>query len=190
MTARIYTGADARALREAAPPGRWHLDGDVRDANDQRVALVATGHPMSSGTFDLLVATPDLAASVEHHEQRAERAEAERDAIDADREALWQGVWAHVEGGVGLDTPRDRAEVIARVAAVVAERDALRAAVREYLAAKAERDDARKTSRELTFECSERSTAARMALDEARLRLREAAEELAALVPAEAPDAR
>lgn len=63
---RIYTGAEARALREAAehPIAPTHTH-----------ALTLT-----TGETALLHAAPDLAASVAHHEARAQRAEADRDA--------------------------------------------------------------------------------------------------------------
>ena len=121
-------------------------------------ALGAIGrNPLPAGTHPVEAARY-AAEALDNHFARAERAEADRDAalahaaeleralrearsqrdaIDDDREALWCGVWAIVEP-VGLDTPRDRADVIDRVRAVTEERDALRAALREEMAAERE----------------------------------------------------
>jgi len=64
---RIYTGAEALALREAA-------EHPVAPAHTHTLTL-------TTGETALLHAAPSLAASVAHHEARAERAEAERERL-------------------------------------------------------------------------------------------------------------
>ena len=112
MTARIYTAAEAEALRKAATPRPWRTygnaahddapsdawtiehDGDTLaelraddrpqygDASDEEVAEVV------EADADLMAAAPDLAASVAFHARRAEKAEAELiEAHDRARDA-------------------------------------------------------------------------------------------------------
>lgn len=69
MTARIYTGAEARALREDFElNGRGDLTEREPDWN-----WICS----SAESCILFVASPDLAASVEHHAARADAAEQE-----------------------------------------------------------------------------------------------------------------
>lgn len=104
VTARIYTGAEARALRETATPGPYRVYSNAVDDNDTGdewtvsrgdevfIARVsADDRDDGSGAeeiassceadADLIAAAPDLAASVEHWHARAERAE---DALRAE----------------------------------------------------------------------------------------------------------
>ena len=103
---RIYTGAEALALREAAehPVAPTHTH-----------ALTLT-----TGETALLHAAPDLAASVAHHEARAQRAEADRDAALAHAAEFERAL--HV---VRSTAEREADDVLA----LRAERDALRAIV-------------------------------------------------------------
>lgn len=189
MTARIYTAAEAEALRKAATPRPWRTygnaahddapsdawtiehDGDTLaelhaddrpqhgDASNEEVAEVV------EADADLMAAAPDLAASVVHYARRAEKAEAElieahdraRDA-EAERaaaEAALTAVWQAVTDDdlprlpTGDGTVVDAEAIGQRVAAVVAELNALRAAVREVIAAEREyeRDPAADSSR-------------------------------------------
>lgn len=157
MTARILTTEETQALRDTAQTGplvaqrccayqthagRW----SVRRADGTLVAEVAglSGN-RAEAVARLLAAAPDLAATVVSlHErvdalvQRAETAEQagakaaqERDEA-RDREvdlglAVWREVHGEVCGMPPLDTPRDRAEVLAAVRALREERDELRA---------------------------------------------------------------
>jgi len=84
VSARTVTPSAAGALRDGAAPGPWSLDGDVRDADGRRVALVATGHAHAAANFDLIAAAPDLAATVASEPARiAAAVAAERAAIVA-----------------------------------------------------------------------------------------------------------
>lgn len=83
----IHTRAEAEALREMATSGPWHVleyaqnDATVvvaetsGDKHEHPGAIIATG--MSARDACLIAAAPDLAASVAHHAQRADDAEAE-----------------------------------------------------------------------------------------------------------------
>jgi len=92
VSPRIYSAAEARALREAATPGPWaaeegrsgaviaDIDGltaQVGSAAGQaaRHDLRAEHHVVRNANAALLAAAPDLAASVEHHATRADDAE-------------------------------------------------------------------------------------------------------------------
>ena len=84
MTPCIVTPAEAQEMLGTAAPWPWHLDGDVRDADGRRVALVATGHPRAAGNFALLVSAPNLSATVASEPSRiAAAVAAERAAIVA-----------------------------------------------------------------------------------------------------------
>lgn len=156
MSARIYTGAEARALREAATVGPW-LSAAVsaREADNNMNGVfvlrntgadlesVAEVHDDRCGR--LLAAAPDLAASVEHHEARAERAEAEAVSLrsslsylerQVDHEGAAQQATWRVLGGEGSAPNADA--VTERAAAVVAERDAASAHAEELTRALAD----------------------------------------------------
>jgi hypothetical protein len=84
MGERIYTGAEALALLEGhddpwhAEPGedgRWLV---VADSDGDRYELADFDW---EETARLAAAAPDLAASVAHHAERADKAEAKRDAL-------------------------------------------------------------------------------------------------------------
>jgi len=88
---KIYTGDEARALREAATPGPWDLsrDGDgiidgiisldPSEADADWPVLGAYEHDatplLAVSELDMraMAAAPDLLASVEHHAARADR---------------------------------------------------------------------------------------------------------------------
>jgi len=72
---RIYTGAEARALRKGTTPGPWkHLRYPALSI-EAGGYTVATIEDVSDCDGALFAAAPDLAASVEHHAARADAAE-------------------------------------------------------------------------------------------------------------------
>lgn len=101
---RLYTGAEAKALREAATPEPWGRDTATRDAtvNGEHVSLdgplfVFAGEDgddtiacdvMSEGDADLIVAAHGLAATVE--------------ALEAERDALRRQVAELTANGVSI----------------------------------------------------------------------------------------
>lgn len=144
MTARIYTAAEAEALRACATPGPWAAEYSasshlyVTQSCDPHEDI-ATDIDATDANARLMAAAPDLAASVAFHARRAEKAEADlteatdraRDAEteSAAAEAALLAVWQAVTDD---DLPRlpegdgtvvDAEAVGRRVAAVVAERD-------------------------------------------------------------------
>lgn len=102
MTARIYTAAEAEALREAATPGPWRTYGNAAhdDAPSDVWSIAHDGITLAEAhsddrpqydeetaevveaDADLMAAAPDLAASVAFHARRAERAEADLTVAD------------------------------------------------------------------------------------------------------------
>jgi hypothetical protein len=141
---RTLSGAEALALLDGTTPGPWAASFDAADVmfvtqSCEPHADVATDVDACEADARLMATAPDLAASVAHHEARALRAEAERDALreryaDAVEEApaLAMRVWAVVHGTADmppLDTPRDADETVDAVCELRAERDALRATI-------------------------------------------------------------
>ena len=151
--ARIYTGAEASKLLSALcanrTPAPWHVGDRVLtdELNDVRVIQSAdrdsVGHVWASafdGDHDdialaaaatLAAAAPDLAASVAHHAERADKAEAEvKSAVDrlvglvGDRAPLADMIRAVEDGIRTMEVERDAANARADASGAV-----LRAAV-------------------------------------------------------------
>ena len=157
MTApRIYTGAEASKLLSALcanrTPAPWHVGDRVLtdELNDVRVIQSAdrdsVGHVWASafdGDHDdialaaaatLAAAAPDLAASVAHHAERADKAEAEvKSAVDrlvglvGDRAPLADMIRAVEDGIRTMEVERDAANARADASGAV-----LRAAVEVF----------------------------------------------------------
>lgn len=166
---RIYTAAEARALREAAMQGLWEVGYDA--ANVMFVTQSGAPHADVATDVDacevdarLMAAAPDLAASVEHYAAEVERltrecrdldeaaiiardeARDDRAARDAAESAL-RYVWDVVAPGAedfprvaeGDDEVADAAKIGAAAERLAADSARLRAAVREVVSAE---DDA------------------------------------------------
>jgi hypothetical protein len=180
--ARIYTGPEALALRSGATPGPWMRDGlYVRNSPREPPILRALddegdgcGESQVRHNAALAAAAPDLAASVAHHDARAEKADAwaAQHAVALRVVALWLG-------GPHQSSHPDDVASLAR--AKGAEFDALRAAAREMLAAEEAYDEATRA------DGAEHTDAGRAAAVAARRRAHAADTALRTLLAAEAP---